>query len=340
MTPPSFWSQPSFVEKLLAPLGWIYGAIVTFRRRWTKSTKVDVPVICVGNLTMGGSGKTPTVIALVELVRSWGYTPHILSRGYGGSLSKNTEESVLVDPTHHIAAEVGDEPLLLSQHAPTWVHRDRVLSAQKAIEAGATLLIMDDGLQNPGLYQDLKIAVFDGQSGIGNGQIFPAGPLRESLERGLKRIDICLLLHFKEIPSWLASQSFQGKIMHGYFETSVEPLKSKRYIAFAGIGYPQKFFQTLEEKGFSLIDKISFPDHHFYTDQDIEKLRSIKDRYEKELGLSEEIMLVTTEKDAVKLSKDFRELITVLPVKLNIQDSQGIRECLDRIGSNYMTQES
>lgn len=316
MKPPSFWYKTGFTSFfwaiLLSPLGWLYDAIVNSRLRWIRPTKVKVPVICVGNLSVGGVGKTPTVIALVTLLKEEGYTPHILSRGYGGKATG----PLLVDPHHHTAKDVGDEPLLLATKAPTWIGKNRFLSAQKAVEAGATILVMDDGLQNPTLYQDLKIAVFDGLSGIDNGFVFPAGPLRQSLFSGLKRIDLALLINFDNVPNWLGDiPALQGTIV-----TDQQPNPSKNYIAFAGIGNPLKFFKTLRDNGYLVTREIPFDDHHVYTDSDIDQLKSYCQ--------SENHQLITTEKDAIKLPSTFKASVEVLSIRLTFQNEMLFKEII------------
>lgn len=189
LNPPKFWWKPTPLSRTLIPLGWIYNKVVQWRLLWGKQSKMSVPVICVGNLTLGGSGKTPTTMALANYLTKTGHTPHILSRGHGGKRTK----------THRVtpgdtAKEVGDEPLLLSRYAPVWIGRNRSQSAQRAIAAGATVLLMDDGFQNPHIYKNFSLVVVDGSRGFGNGFVFPAGPLRESIHDGLKRADAVLVV--------------------------------------------------------------------------------------------------------------------------------------------------
>lgn len=318
MKAPRFWYNSGIssylMALLLSPLGRLYSAVVNGRLKWTQKSKVDVPVICVGNLSLGGVGKTPTVMALVDLLKEWGYIPHILSRGYGSQL----KGPILVDPDHHTAKDVGDEPLLLATKAPTWIGKNRVLSAQEAIKKGATILVMDDGLQNPYLYQDLKIAVFDGTSKIGNRFVFPAGPLRQSLTSGLQQIDLALLIQFTHVPKWLNNTPH----IHGSIETTQSPNPDKNYIAFAGIGNPEKFFKTLRDRNYCVHKKISFADHHVYTEADCEILKSYTH--------CEKNQLITTQKDVVKLPLPFKESVDVLKIQLKLQNEQLLKELIQK----------
>ncbi|AIK97020.1 tetraacyldisaccharide 4'-kinase [Candidatus Odyssella acanthamoebae] len=307
---PQFWRQEGLLSLLLSPLGWLYGQIVAWRLRGAKN-KVRVPVICVGNLTLGGSGKTPTVIALAQEFQRLGHTPHVLSRGYGGK----SYQALKVDTGHHTAAEVGDEAFLLAEIAPTWVGANRYRSAQAAINAGATMLIMDDGLQNPTLHQDFKIAVFDGQIPLINKKIFPAGPLREDFSKGLQRIDHLLLLNFTGCPVWA------GQLPYTLATTISEQIPTQdRYLAFAGIGYPEKFFKLLEKKGFNIIETYSFADHHPYSLEDINKLTQKAKKMKAQL--------ITTEKDLVKIPKSAKKNIQPLKIRLEADLTEIVNKVL------------
>lgn len=300
MKAPGFWYQNSILSLLLAPIGWIYGFIVAWRLRGEKP-KLTVPVICVGNLTLGGSGKTPVVIGLVETLKHQGHTPHILTRGYGGK----GWQSVQVDLKEHTADDVGDEPLLLASYALTWVGGDRYASGQQAIDAGATILILDDGLQNPSLFQDVKIGVFDGNIPLNNTHTFPAGPMRETFSKGLDRLDIMVLLNFETLPLWADS----ARCLRGQTLTDQQPDRSS-YVAFAGIGYPDKFFHLLDKVGFNVLERLPFPDHHVYSKQDIDLLL--------EKAKNKQAQLITTEKDLVKFPKNVKKNIQSLKIRLEL----------------------
>ena len=189
MKTPGYWKNKGFYARLLLPVGMLYSAATAFRFKLKQPRKVPVPVICIGNLTAGGTGKTPTAAAIADLLKKGGYKPAFVSRGYGGSLC-----GVTVDPQKHTAGEVGDEPLLLAREAPVSINPDRFSAAQKAVKNGADVLIMDDGFQNPGLYKDLSFLIFDGAAGIGNGWPVPAGPLRENFAAGLKRAQAAVII--------------------------------------------------------------------------------------------------------------------------------------------------
>ena len=309
---PKFWYKKSILSLLLSPFGWIYGMIVLCRLRRSQP-KLDVPVLCVGNLTLGGSGKTPVVIGLVQALRKQGHVPHILTRGYGGK----GWQSVQVDLKKHTAEDVGDEPILLASHAPTWVGGNRYASGQQAIKTGATVLVMDDGLQNPSLYQDIKIGVFDGSIPMDNTYTFPAGPLRENFLKGLRRLDIMVLLNFEEQPIWSDSDRY----VIGQTVTDQQP-DSSSYIAFAGIGYPDKFFNLLDKMGFNVIERLSYPDHHSYSNQEIEMLL--------EKAKNKQAQLITTEKDLVKFPKNVKKNIQPLKIRLELDWTAMVNKALKK----------
>lgn len=301
----------------LTPLGCLYNGVVNWRLSKINPLKVSVPVVCVGNITMGGTGKTPTVIYLAQELRKYGYNPHVLTRGYGGHLS----HAVKVDIKHHTPHEVGDEPMLIAQHVPVWRGSDRIQLADHAINDGATLLIMDDGLQNPSLYKDCSIGVFDAQSKIGNGRVFPAGPLRQSLRTGLSRTDLVLMLNGED--SSFEKMLIKEKklpIYHGKFVTELCPDPKKKYLAFAGLGIPDKFFNFLREKDFNLSKQISYPDHHNYTSEDLSQLKL--------MSVSESLQLITTEKDAIKFPREFLKEVDIVSITLHVQSDQSFLDFL------------
>jgi tetraacyldisaccharide 4'-kinase len=314
---PGFWAKKSTLSNLLFPLTPLYHLATSIRPLLVKPTKVAVPVICVGNLTAGGAGKTPTVACLVSLLKSTGHEPHILSRGYGGSL----RGPVLVDQSKHSAAEAGDEPLLLCRCAPVWVGADRRGSAKLAIDAGATVLVMDDGFQNSHLHKDLSILVVDGAYGFGNGRLLPAGPLREGLPQGLSRSDAVLLIGNDQMG---VENLLEGKPM---FRSSISVdseiatwMKDKAVFGFAGIGLPEKFRRTLEGVGADVVGFEGFEDHHVYSLAEIEQLALQAE----EQGAT----LVTTEKDWVKLPAKWQAEIRSVPIELCPEDKAGLTSFL------------
>jgi tetraacyldisaccharide 4'-kinase len=320
---PSFWWQePGTAAVLLAPVAAVYGAVASARLRQT-GERVGVPVVCVGNPTLGGSGKTPTALTLARLLTDVGERPFLMSRGYGGRLAG----PVRVDPQHHRADDVGDEPVLLARNAPTIIARDRVAGARVARTAGASVIVLDDGFQNPSLAKDLSILTIDGRRGIGNGQVFPAGPLRAPLSAQFDRAQAVLIIG--EGPAGAAASHdaqargltvFRGRLVPD--ATSVAALTGSRVLAFAGIGDPEKFFATLRDAGVEVAVARGFPDHHPFTAEQAGALVAEAERAE--------LTVVTTEKDFARLAHK-RALAAlaarcrVLPVALQIEEEDRFR---------------
>lgn len=320
---PAFWwtGSPTLAARLLQPAGAVYGAL-TVRRMARAGLALPVPVVCVGNLVAGGAGKTPTALALAGLLRDQGYRPAILSRGYGRDLSRSRRGTVIcVDPALHDVKTVGDEPLILATAAPTYVAVDRRRAAQQAMGDGATLLILDDGLQNPALAKTLSIAVVDGASGIGNGLCVPAGPLRAPVSQQWPIVHALCVIGEGQAGDGVAEMAVaQGlPVLRARLRPDpavVEHLKGAPLLGFAGIGRPEKFFATLENCGLTLRGRRAFPDHHTFTSEQRDALRTEATA----LGAQ----LVTTAKDRVRLPPDFPA--TVLPVILELEkpDAMGV----------------
>ncbi len=313
---PEFWTKAGLTSDLLLPASWVYAALGGARRRIHHAWQARVPVLCVGNLVAGGAGKTPVTLSLARFLAEAGASPHILSRGYGGSLAG----PVRVDPARHSAAEVGDEPLLLAQAAPTWIGRDRVASAKEAIAAGAQLLLLDDGFQNPSLHQDIALVVIDGAYGIGNGRVIPAGPLREPAAVGLARATAVVLMGENDAGVTLAGHTV---LKARLAPCAAEDFAGKKVVAFAGIGQPRKLTATLEEVGATVVAAHAFPDHHPYRETELARLAN-------EAGAAG-ADLATTEKDFVRLPAPWRQHIRTLKVEVVWENRDALRRVLEPI---------
>lgn len=327
MRAPGFWwrtpDRPGVLPRLLAPLGWLYAA-GTARRLRRPGYAPRVPVICVGNLTAGGAGKTPTVIALIERLTARGRKVHVVSRGYGGSLAG----PVRVQGTSHRAEEVGDEPLLLSAFAPVWVARDRAAGVRAAEGAGAEVILLDDGFQNPSVKPTLSLIVVDAARGFGNGRCIPAGPLREPVATGLARAG--LVLTIGDPAAQAQFDATWGPLTPPRLRGSFQPLQmgldwsGQRVLAFAGIADPSRFFATLRAEGADLVRGEALADHEMLSETLLKRLEAE--------AAATGAQLVTTEKDAARLPPHWRPKVLTLVVRLKVEDWSPIDTDLDRLG--------
>jgi tetraacyldisaccharide 4'-kinase len=326
MREPSFWwREAGIASGVLAPLAAVYGTIAAARLE-RRGARAGAPVVCVGNLTVGGAGKTPTALALAHMLAAAGERPVFLTRGYGGRLPGPLQ----ADAARHDANDVGDEPLLLARTAPTIVAGDRVVGARMAVAVGASVIVMDDGFQNPSLAKDFSILVIDSSRAIGNGRVIPAGPLRAPLASQLARAHAVVVVGAPPLPAAIAAAVRERDIP--LFEARLVPdadaiaaLAGRRVLAFAGIGDPQKFFATLAEAGVVVAARRGFPDHHRYTDAEAQALCDEAER----AGLE----LVTTEKDLVRLAGDagtaqLAKRAQALPVTLAIDQAESFKALL------------
>jgi tetraacyldisaccharide 4'-kinase len=318
MRAPAFWQQDGWQAAALAPFEAIT-AQWTARRVARPGWEAPVPVLCCGNATAGGSGKTPLALDILRRLRRRGVEAHALTRGHGGAATTTQR----VDHGRHDAAEVGDEALLLAEAAPCWAGADRADSARAAIEAGAQVLVMDDGLQNPTLQKTLSFLVVDGGFGVGNGRVLPAGPLREPVGAAAARSDAAVLIG-KDTAQARAQLSgrlpvLRAKLVPG---PEIAALAGKTAVAFAGIGRPEKFFAMLEDAGVRLIARAPFKDHHPFTEAEIgDILRRAR---------AEGAVAVTTPKDAVRLPALVRAQVVVVGVGLVFDDPPALDALLER----------
>ena len=312
MREPRFWARDvdprsreaaPLLRLCLTPLAWLYGEITHRRIANAEPLKVRPKVICVGNLTAGGVGKSPVVAALRKHYETTtDLRVATLSRGYKGKL----KGPLKVDPGHHTASDVGDEPIMLAATGETWIGADRAATGQAMSNDGVDIVIMDDGHQNPGLAKDFTFIVVDARAGFGNGHVIPKGPLREPVAAGLARADAIIVMGFGDAPAAIADSGLP--VFHGEL-TAPEAPPIQPYVAFAGIGRPEKFFDTLTQLNVDLRDAVPFPDHHTYSSGDLQYLKRLAGDYD--------ACLITTEKDMSRLPEDQREGILTLPVEVS-----------------------
>lgn len=321
---PAFWFRPpGLLSALLTPLSLPVAAVARHRRRRT-GWQAPVPVLCVGNLTIGGTGKTTAVLDLVARLQRRGAAVHCLTRGYRGAASRK-DRPLRVAPGRHTAADVGDEPLLLASVAPCWVCPDRAAAARAAVAAGATCLIMDDGFQNPGLHKDLSLLLVDGAVGFGNGHVLPAGPLREPLSSGLPAADAVIVTGRDRsgVARRLRGATIPVLTAELRMDPAVNALRGRRLIAFAGLARPEKFFEGLKENGIDPLLCVAFPDHHRFTNAELAHLENLARRYD--------ATLLTTPKDAVRLPAAPASRVEVIGVTLQWSSAARIEALLDRL---------
>lgn len=319
MRAPAFWfnppSRPGVWPRVLHPLSILWRVLSDRRHRKGAHERMSVPVVCVGNINVGGTGKTPTVIKLLSVFSGLGVEAHVVSKGYGGQV----EGPLRVDEVDHTASHVGDEPLLIAAFGPCWIAKDRAAGAKAAIAAGAEVIILDDGMQNPALVKDFTVMVVDAGVGFGNERLLPAGPLRQSVEDGLLVADMVLSIGAPAVQEGFAA-AIKGRSDVPHLAAALEPLQTGmlwhdlRAFAFAGIGRPEKFFDTLRGTGASVVATRSFGDHETLSGKLLQRM----EMEAAQMGAQ----MVTTEKDAVRLPKDWRQKVITLPVRLEVADEE------------------
>jgi len=309
---PKFWQYtPGWQACLLWPFSKIYQGLYKLRRAKSAQKSLPIPIICIGNLTLGGAGKTPTALAIAQILQQQKIQVSFISRGYG----RKTRDTRHVNPEEDTAETVGDEPLLLAQIAPTWVTEDRSKAIALAHAYGTQIAILDDGLQNSSIHKDVSILVVDGRLGFGNGFLFPAGPLRVPLKEGLKNIDAILIIEplSKDLEPLLKKHTKVSLFKAKPVLEIPQNIKRKKGIAFAGIAYPHKFFEGLRAQGIEIIKSYSFGDHAFLSDQQFQDLVN--------QAHQQDAVLLTTHKDFVRLDPTRRTLVTSIPYHLKLEDS-------------------
>lgn len=310
---PTVWSEARSLA--LGPFGALYRLAGQIRRATTTPYRAAIPVICLGNIVAGGSGKTPSALAIASLLQQNGQRPVFVSRGYGG-----TERGPLrVDTEHHTAADVGDEPLLLAQRAPTYIGRHRAAVIRLAEQdATPTHIILDDGLQNPTFAASTNLLVVDAATGFGNSRLIPAGPLRETLQDALPRVHGIILIgdnigNRSDIQNLRTrGQTLGLPIIQATFEPQAVTIEAARYMGFSGIGHPQKFYHLCRKAGLNLVATRDFADHHPFTERDLRQLQDEATRLD--------ARLLTTAKDMVKIPAAWRKLIAVLNIDLSFHN--------------------
>ncbi len=325
---PKFWykKKDTYLSNTLYPLSLIFRIGTKLRNVLSRKKNSKLPVICIGNIVVGGAGKTPVAIKLGSLLKKNGYKPHFVSKGYGGIETNNT-----LIREWHSSKSVGDESLLLSEIAPTWIGRDRNKSFELAKENGADCVIMDDGFQNPTLQKDFSIIVVNGEQGFGNKRVIPSGPLRESISRGISRANLVIIIGEigedvrMKIPNTVP-------IIHASFKISKDNkiYKNQKVTAFAGIAYPEKFYNSLTEQGAVLVKKISYPDHHIFVENDMLNLA--------ETANFTKSILVTTKKDFVRIPKSYRSLVSTLDGEIEFEDEGLLIEILGNLLENKINE--
>ncbi|MEM9233441.1 MAG: tetraacyldisaccharide 4'-kinase [Pseudomonadota bacterium] len=309
ISPPAFWSDPDGARhplaRLLSPLSVIYTRIVAGKIRQVDPVRASIPVICAGNITLGGVGKTPFVQLLCQQLTDMGHTPFILMRGYGG-----TEKGPLRVRISHTAQEVGDEARMHAQSFPVIISGDRPAGAQLAAREGASIIVMDDGFQNPSLHKDLAFVLIDGTAGLGNGKVFPAGPLREEPTDAFTRAQAIVMVgETDEHRSVLPETDLP--LLTARITSQIDgELKNQRLHAFSGIGRPEKFFSGLEKAGLTVPQKTPFADHHMFSAAEIARLKAA--------AAEDDALLVTTEKDYARLSADDAAGIHPIPAHMSV----------------------
>ena len=321
---PKFWykNKDTYLSNTLYPLSLIFRLGTKIRNIISIQKSANLPIICIGNIVVGGAGKTPVALKIGKMLKKGGYNPHFVSKGYGGFEKNNT-----LIQSWHSPKSVGDESLLLSEVSPTWIGLDRNESFKLAKNKGADCIIMDDGFQNPTLQKDYSIIVINSEQGFGNKRVMPSGPLRESITRGISRTN--LVITIGEINEEVKSKIPNNiPIIKAEFKINNEQkiFKGKKITAFAGIAFPEKFFNSLRNQRAKVIKEITYPDHHIFEENDLLSLAEIANKNQS--------ILVTTKKDYIRIPKSYRSLVNTLDGEIEFEDEKLIFEILTNVIEN------
>ena len=323
---PKFWylKKDTFFSRILYPLSIIFRLGTKIRNITSSTKRSKLPIICVGNIVIGGAGKTPVALKIGKILKESGYFPHFISKGYAGIIKNST----LVE-SWHSPKSVGDEPLLLSEVAPTWIGTRRNESIALAQSRGSNCIIMDDGFQNPTIYKDYSIIVINASQEFGNKRVIPSGPLRESIKRGLSRTNLVIVIG--KVTDYL-QQIIPDNIPIIPAKFNIDNInkifKGQKIIAFAGIAYPEKFFNSLKEQGAKIVKEITYPDHHIYNENDLLSLAEIANKTKS--------ILVSTQKDFVRIPKSYRPLVNTLEGEIHFENEELIKEILINTIENHL----
>ena len=326
---PKFWYQKkdTIFSQVLYPFSLLFRLGTKIRNLISHTHKSSLPIICIGNIVIGGAGKTPVALKIGKMLTEAGYKPHFISKGYAGIIKSNT----LVEPWHS-PKSVGDEPLLLSEIAPTWIGINRNNSIKLARNKGGDCIIMDDGFQNPTIHKDYSIIVINSSQEFGNRRVIPAGPLRESIKRGMSRTNLVVIIGERNknleklIPSHIPIITSQFNINN---ENKI--FKGQKITAFAGIAYPEKFFESLKKQGAKIVKEITYPDHHIFDENDLLNLAEIA-------NITQSI-LVSTQKDFVRIPKSYRSLVNTLEGEIVFDNEDLVKEILSNVIENHLQNE-
>lgn len=317
MRTPKFWRDENIISFLLYPFSIIYSIFRNLHVFFSSEYRTNLKIFCVGNLTAGGSGKTPVAIKIGYILKNNNVKFAYLSKGYGGIIKEFTK----VDLTKHKAEDVGDEPLLLAEVADTFICKNRKIAMDNLFKNfNYEIIVMDDGFQNPTIYKDKNIVVIDGEYGLGNGELLPSGPLREKVENAIKRTSFFIVIgqDRQHLEEKLLNNNMQ--VLRAYISEKNILNDSPKYLAFCGIGRPEKFFNSLKKSNYNVIKEISFPDHNKYKEEDLSRILVDANK--------NDAKIITTKKDWVKLPEGYKNKVEFLDIEIKFYNNDEFVELL------------